>query len=107
MYKRSGQIIRQKFGEYLLPTVLTSMAISMASVVDGIIVGSLLGEVALAAVGLSGPLIFCINLIYMLLPSAGSPVPPSHWADAISIWRTSSSRCPSAEDLARCASSWW
>jgi Na+-driven multidrug efflux pump/anti-sigma regulatory factor (Ser/Thr protein kinase) len=71
MYKRSGQIIRQKFGEYLLPTVLTSMAISMASVVDGIIVGSLLGEVALAAVGLSGPLIFCINLIYMLFAVGG------------------------------------
>ena len=65
MYERSGHIIRQKFREYLLPTVMTSMAISMASVVDGIIVGILLGEVALAAVGLSGPIIFCINLIYM------------------------------------------
>ncbi|MGI6090377.1 MAG: MATE family efflux transporter [Saccharofermentanales bacterium] len=71
MYERSGHIIRQKFREYLLPTVLTSMAISMASVVDGIIVGSLLGEVALAAVGLSGPLIFCINLIYMLFAVGG------------------------------------
>ncbi|MDI9470237.1 MAG: MATE family efflux transporter [Bacillota bacterium] len=71
MYERSGQIIRQKFGEYLLPTVLTSMAISMASVVDGIIVGSLLGDVALAAVGLSGPLIFGINLIYMLFAVGG------------------------------------
>ena len=71
MYERSGHIIRQKFREYLLPTVLTSMAISMASVVDGIIVGSLLGEVALAAVGLSGPIIFCINLIYMLFAVGG------------------------------------
>jgi Na+-driven multidrug efflux pump/anti-sigma regulatory factor (Ser/Thr protein kinase) len=71
MYERSGHIIRQKFREYLLPTVMTSMAISMASVVDGIIVGSLLGEVALAAVGLSGPIIFCINLIYMLFAVGG------------------------------------
>lgn len=71
MYERSGQIIRQKFREYLLPTVLTSMAISMASVVDGIIVGSLLGDVALAAVGLSGPVIFCINLIYLLFAVGG------------------------------------
>jgi Na+-driven multidrug efflux pump/anti-sigma regulatory factor (Ser/Thr protein kinase) len=71
MYERSGHIIRQKFKEYLLPTVMTSMAISMASVVDGIIVGSLLGEVALAAVGLSGPIIFCINLIYMLFAVGG------------------------------------
>ncbi len=71
MYERSGHIIRQKFREYLLPTVMTSMAISMASVVDGIIVGILLGEVALAAVGLSGPIIFCINLIYMLFAVGG------------------------------------
>jgi len=71
MYERSGQIIRQKFREYLLPTVLTSMAISMASVVDGMIVGSLLGDMALAAVGLSGPVIFCINLIYLLFAVGG------------------------------------
>ena len=71
MYERSGNIIRQKFREYLLPTVLTSMAISMASVVDGVIVGSLLGDTALAAVGLSGPVIFCINLIYMLFGIGG------------------------------------
>ncbi len=71
MYERSGQMIRQKFREYLLPTVLTSMAVSMASVVDGIIVGSLLGDVALAAVGLTSPVIFCINLIYMLFAIGG------------------------------------
>ncbi len=71
MYERSGHIIRQKFREYLLPTAMTSMAISMASVVDGIIVGSLLGEVALAAVGLSGPVIFFLNLIYMLFAVGG------------------------------------
>jgi putative MATE family efflux protein len=71
MYERSGHIVRQKFMEYLLPTVLTSMAISMASVVDGIIVGSLLGDLALAAVGLSGPIIFSINLIYMLFAVGG------------------------------------
>ena len=71
MYERSGILVKQKFREYLLPTVLTSMAISMASVVDGIIVGSLLGDTALAAIGLSSPIIFCINLIYMLFAIGG------------------------------------
>ena len=71
MYQRSGILVKQKFREYLIPTVLTSMAISMASVVDGIIVGSLLGDTALAAVGLSSPVIFCINLIYMLFAVGG------------------------------------
>lgn len=70
-YERSGILVKQKFREYLLPTVLTSMAISMASVVDGIIVGSLLGDTALAAIGLSSPIIFCLNLIYMLFAVGG------------------------------------
>ena len=71
MYERNGYIIQNKFKEYLVPTVLTSMAVSMASVVDGIIVGSLLGDVALAAIGLASPVIFCINLIYMLFAIGG------------------------------------
>ena len=71
MYERTGELIRDKFKEYLLPTVLTSMAVSMASVVDGAIVGNLLGDRALAAVGLAGPIIFCINLIYMLFGVGG------------------------------------
>ena len=71
MYERTGELIRDKFKEYLLPTILTSMAVSMASVVDGAIVGNLLGDMALAAVGLAGPVIFCINLIYMLFGIGG------------------------------------
>lgn len=71
MYERTGKLIREKFREYLLPTIMTSMAVSMASVVDGAIVGNLLGDMALAAVGLSGPIIFCINLIYMLFGVGG------------------------------------
>jgi len=71
MYERTGRLIREKFREYLLPTIMTSMAVSMASVVDGAIVGNLLGDLALAAVGLAGPVIFCINLIYMLFGIGG------------------------------------
>jgi len=71
MYERTGELIRDKFKEYLLPTILTSLAVSMASVVDGAIVGNLLGDMALAAVGLAGPIIFCINLIYMLFGIGG------------------------------------
>lgn len=71
MFERTGNLIKEKFKEHLLPTMLTSLAVSMASVVDGMIVGSLLGDVALAAIGLSGPVIFCINLIYMLFGVGG------------------------------------
>lgn len=71
MYERSGNLIKEKFREYLLPTMLTSLAVSMASVVDGMIVGSLLGDTALATIGLAGPVIFCINLLYMLFGVGG------------------------------------
>ena len=43
----------------------------MASVVDGMIVGSLLGDEALAAIGLATPVLFCINLIYLLFAVGG------------------------------------
>lgn len=70
-FERSGELIRHKFREYLLPTILTSLAMSLASVVDSVIVGNLLGDTALAAVGLSSPLIYCINFIYMLFGVGG------------------------------------
>ena len=71
MYERTGALVQKKFREYLLPTIMTSLAMSLASVVDSVIVGNLLGSTALAAVGLSGPVIFCINLIYMLFGIGG------------------------------------
>jgi len=71
MYERTGALVQKKFREYLLPTVMTSLAMSLASVVDSVIVGNLLGDTALAAVGLSGPVIFCINMIYMLFGIGG------------------------------------
>lgn len=71
MYERTGKLIREKFREYLLPTILTSMAVFMASIIDGVIVGNLLGDKALAAIGLAGPVIYSINLIYMLFGIGG------------------------------------
>lgn len=71
MYERTGTLVRDKFREHLLPTMLTTMAFSLASVVDGVIVGQLLGDAALAAIGLCGPVIFCINIIYILFGVGG------------------------------------
>lgn len=71
MYERTGALVQEKFREYLLPTIMTSLAMSLASVVDSILVGNILGGTALAAVGLASPLIYCINLIYMLIGIGG------------------------------------
>lgn len=51
--------------------MMTSLAMSLASVVDSMIVGNLLGADALAAVGLASPMIFIVNLIYMLFGIGG------------------------------------
>lgn len=71
MPQRTSELVRKKFREYLLPTILTSLAMSLAALVDSIMVGNLLGDTALAAVGLSTPLIYCINFIYMLFGIGG------------------------------------
>lgn len=71
MYTRSNELVRKKFFEYLLPTMLTAMAVTMATVVDSIIVGNLLGDESLAVIGLASPVIFCINLILVLFAGGG------------------------------------
>lgn len=71
MQDRTGLLVRSKFQEYLLPTILTSMAISLASVVDGILVGNLLGGTALAAVGLTSPVIYGLNAAFFLFSVGG------------------------------------
>ncbi len=71
MNERTGTLVQNKFSEYLFPTIMTSLAMSVAEVVDGAIVGNLLGDDALAAIGLSLPIVFCINTIYMLFAIGG------------------------------------
>ncbi len=71
MYEQTGALIKSKFNEHLIPTILTAMALSLATVVDSIIVGQLLGADALAAIGLSNPIISFINLIYVLFGVGG------------------------------------
>ena len=71
MFERNGALVARKFREYLVPTLLTTIAISLATVVDSIIVGNLLGETALSAVGLSGPVIYSMNMVYLLFAVGG------------------------------------
>ncbi|MDR2578931.1 MAG: ATP-binding protein [Chitinispirillales bacterium] len=71
MYERCGTLIENKFREYLIPTILMTVAISVANVVNSIIVGNLLGETALSAIGLSAPVIFCLNSVFLLFAIGG------------------------------------
>ena len=71
MYERNSALLDRKFREYLVPTILTSAAISLANVVNSIIVGNLLGETALSAIGLSGPVAYSLNALFFLFAVGG------------------------------------
>ena len=71
MYERTGTLMDRKFREYLVPTILTSAAVSLANVVNSIIVGNLLGETALSAIGLSGPVVYSLNALFFLFAVGG------------------------------------
>ena len=72
LYERSGSLIERKFREYLIPTILTTIAIFLANIMNSIIVGNFLGENALSAIGLSGPVIYCTNALFMLFAIGGA-----------------------------------
>jgi Na+-driven multidrug efflux pump/anti-sigma regulatory factor (Ser/Thr protein kinase) len=71
LYERSGTLIQRKFREYLIPTVLTSIAISLGNIVNSVIVGNLLGEKALSAIGLSAPITYSLNALFLLFAVGG------------------------------------
>jgi Na+-driven multidrug efflux pump len=73
MYERRPTLARSKFRQFLLPTMLTTAALSLALVVDGVIVGNLLGGEALAAVGLASPLVLWLDALALLF-SIGGPL---------------------------------
>ena len=54
--KRNGNIINKKYLEYFLPTVLTAMANNIAIMVDSVLVGQMVGSVAMAAINLLSPI---------------------------------------------------
>ncbi len=71
MYERSGALLERKFHEYLVPTVLMTIAISVANVVNSIVVGNFLGGTALSAMGLCAPIAYSLNAVYLLFAVGG------------------------------------
>lgn len=67
--KRTEQLINRKYMEYFIPTVMTALANNLAIMVDGTIVGNILGGNALAAVNLLSPvtqLYFALSILFGL-----------------------------------------
>ncbi len=67
MNMRSADLINKKFMEYLLPTFLMIVVLSLSFIVDGIIVSILIGPRALAAVNICSPIVLFVNAVNMLV----------------------------------------
>lgn len=72
MFERKSYIVSQQFVKFFMPTVLMTMALSMSVVIDGMIVGNILGPDALAAVNLVLPVTLIFNSLYVLFGVGGS-----------------------------------
>lgn len=70
--ERKSYIISQQFMKFFIPTIMMNMALSMSIVIDGMIVGNILGPEALAAVNLVLPVTLIFNSLYVLLSMGGS-----------------------------------
>lgn len=74
IFERSGVLLQRKFFSYLLPTIMMNVALSLGMIVDGIIVGNILGTEAFAAVNICIPIVFLFYAIYALIGVGGSTV---------------------------------
>jgi Na+-driven multidrug efflux pump/anti-sigma regulatory factor (Ser/Thr protein kinase) len=71
MFERENTLINRKFRAFLIPTIISTAALAVASVIDNILVGNLLGEAELASIGLAAPFIFALNTIAVLFMVGG------------------------------------
>ncbi|MCR5747942.1 MAG: hypothetical protein K6G03_09565 [Lachnospiraceae bacterium] len=73
-YRRRGDNINKKFFQFLLPSLLSSIAMSLNEFVDSIIVSQLLGADAMSMVGMASPIMFLFAIISIMLGAGGSNV---------------------------------
>ncbi len=71
---RSGKILNKKFFQFLLPTVLSTVAISLNEFVDCIMVSNLLGQHAMALVNMGTPVMLVFAVIYSMFGTGGAVV---------------------------------
>ena len=65
-YIRNDKILRRKFYQYLIPTVLMVLAMQFGSLADAIVIGNFLNEDALSASSLALPVVFLVQLPAMV-----------------------------------------
>ena len=73
-FDRSGTLVNRKFYHFLIPTVLSTIAISLNEFVDSIIVSNMLGSDAMSLVNMGYPVMLTFAVVYTLLGVGGSVV---------------------------------
>lgn len=71
---RSDRLLRKKFFQYLLPTMITYAALSLSEFADSMMVSNLLGSGAMAIISLGMPLMLIMAAAYSLLGNGGATI---------------------------------
>ena len=72
--ERNSKLIDRKFIQYLIPSILMVFAMQFGSLIDGILVGNMIGNDALSATALVVPILYFIQLPGFALGIGGSIV---------------------------------
>ncbi|MBQ7678360.1 MAG: ATP-binding protein [Butyrivibrio sp.] len=72
--KRNEKLIKSKLLQYLLPAIMTNMALQVGNIVDTILVGNILGPLSMSAVQIGGTVLLFIQIPGWMLGIGGSIV---------------------------------
>ncbi len=68
---QTNRLLNKKFKEYLLPTVLSSMSLMIGNIVDGILVGQILGSSFIGSVNLAATFTLLLQSLMLLFGLGG------------------------------------
>ena len=74
MLERNSKLMTKKMFQYLIPSILMIFAMQFGSLIDGILVGNLMGNEALSATSLVLPVLFIAQLPGLAMGTGGSIV---------------------------------
>lgn len=72
MLKRNEQLIKTKLLQYLLPSIMMTLALQVGNIVDAMLVGNILGPNAMSAVQIGGTIMLLIQIPGYMLGVGGS-----------------------------------
>jgi Na+-driven multidrug efflux pump len=71
MFERANTLINKKFRAFLIPTIISTEALSIAAIIDNILVGQFLSEKDLASIGTTSPFVFGLNMVALIFMIGG------------------------------------